>query len=185
MNSASFFVQRRSAVCVAFLMMTGCGSPQVQTTPLVPTSQNLVSTGVQPAIDCPIVGKTYTRSDGNGQASVKFQEAYAKAGTYPTDLRTRVVYSHWPQNRPTIYRKFTMGTCGLESGKKPLGQARESGGSSEMKCVDGVCTLTLNIEIAYTPPATVPGGKGGNSTSFATLLISRRRASIRAGFRTS
>ncbi len=159
MNSSSFLLQRRCAVFVSVLMMTGCGSPQVQTTPLAPTLRNVVSTDVHPAVDCPIVGKTYTRSDRKGQASMKFQEAWTKAGPYESDLRTRLVYTHWPQNRPYVYRKVTISTCGVESGKPPVGQIREGSGNARIECHDGDCTITLDFDVVYQPPIKLQGGK--------------------------
>jgi hypothetical protein len=160
MNRVSFLMRRCFVACVAISMIAGCAGSQMQSTPPAPMLPNLASIGISPmAADCPIVGKTYTRGGANGQASMKFQEAYAKVGTFPTRVRTRLVYTHWPENRPIIYRNLKMSTCGPESGKSPVGQAREGGGSSRFECFNGVCTITLDIEISYKPPATLPGGK--------------------------
>jgi hypothetical protein len=106
MNSVSFLIRRCFVVCVAILMMAGCAGSQMQTTPPVRMPPSLASTSMSPlAADCPIVGKTYTRGGSNGQVSMTFQEAYAKIGA-PTRLRTRLVYSHWPEKRQYIYLKI-------------------------------------------------------------------------------
>jgi hypothetical protein len=108
---------------------------------------------------CPTVGKTYARGDAKGKVSVKFQQAYTKAGEPYERLRTQLVYSNWPQNRPTIYRKDTITTCGRESGKAPVGEVETGGGSLHEQCHNGTCTITLNLEVKYKPPATLPGGR--------------------------
>ena len=88
MNSASLFVQRRSAVCVAFLMMTGRGSRRYR-----------------PRLSCqrrrPRIDRRRTRNrlpdrsqDLHAQrrewaGNLKFREP-TPTGTSPTDLRTRV-----------------------------------------------------------------------------------------------
>jgi len=155
----SLFNRRRLAVFGAILFTAGCGSQQGPSLPLPPASQNVAALGVQPAAACPVVGKTYTRSDGRGQASMKFQEAWTKAGPYESYLRTKLVYTNWPQNRPLIYKKLTMSTCGQESGKPPIGQIREGSGSTKIECRDNVCSVTLDFDVVYQPPTKLPGGK--------------------------
>lgn len=159
MPYASSFMRPYLAACVVMLFAAGCGSPQVSSTPLAPTAQSVAPAGVQPAVDCPVVGKTYTRSDGNGQAALKFQEAWTKAGPYESYLRTELVYRNWPSNRPFVYRKITVSTCGLESGKPAVGQAREGTGRSDAVCRDGRCTYTLHFDVVYQPPLKLQGGK--------------------------
>jgi hypothetical protein len=50
-------------------------------------------------------------------------------------------------------------TCGPESGKPPVGKPDEIGESAKFECFNGICTITLDIEIFYRPPASLPGGK--------------------------
>ena len=158
MNCMSFFMRRLGA-CVAIFIISGCASSQIQTTPPASVQQSVVATGMQPAVDCPIVGKTYTRGGTDGQASMTFREAYSKAGPYESYLRVRLVYTHWRQSRPLIYKKLTLSTCGLESGKKPIGEVREGTGSLKMECVDGICTITLDFDAIYQPPVALGGMK--------------------------
>src|ERR1700735_1210055 len=148
MNCMSLFMRRLGA-CVAIFIVSGCASSQMQAMPPASVQQSVASSRVQPAVDCPIVGKTYTRGGANGQASMTFRETYSKAGTYESYLRVRLVYTHWRQSRPLIYKKLTLSACGLESGKKPIGAVREGTGSLKMECVDGICTVTLDFDAIY------------------------------------
>jgi hypothetical protein len=161
MIAESFFVRRCLGVSIAVFILTACGGSQMQPAPLTALSQGLVSTDILPMdAVCPTVGKTYTRGGANGKVSIEFQEAYSQAGPLHTKLRTRLAYSNWPQDRGIIYMQPTMGsTCGPESGKPPVGQVRLSGGKSNVSCVQRVCTITLDLELDYTPPTTLPGGK--------------------------
>ena len=154
-------MRRSIGICVTLITLTACAGSQFATAPPAAAPQPLISIDSAPMTggSCPIVGRTIKRSDGKGQASVTFQEAYTKAGAFSERLRTRLVYSNWPQNRPTIYRKIAIGTCGPEAGKAPVGEASAGGGSYSEECHNGVCTITINEEIRYNPPATLPGGK--------------------------
>jgi hypothetical protein len=159
MNIVSFSM-RSMGVCLALAMMTACAGSQIATAPPAALPQPMLSIDSAPMMaTCPMVGKTYKRSDGKGQVSMTFREAYAKAGSFSERLRTRLVYNNWPENRPTIYRNLTITTCGPESGKAPVGETGGTGGSVSEECHNGVCTITLNLEIIYRPPATLPGGK--------------------------
>lgn len=158
MGYFSLFMRRHVGACAAIVLAAGCAAPQAQTVPAAVAPQHL-SIAVQPAVDCPVVGKTYTRSDGHGRASMKFQEAWTKAGPYESLLRTELVYDNWPANRPFVYRKLVLNTCGPESGKAPVGEVSESGGNSEGKCQDGLCTWTIRFDVVYRPPLKLPNGK--------------------------
>lgn len=155
-------VSRRAlGVGVAVFILTACSGSPGTTVPPAQLSPGLqTAPNAQPAMACPIVGKTYVRGDSKGKVSMKFQQAYVKAGSFETRLRTQFVYSNWPENRPLIYGDNTkMTTCGLESGKAALGSVNCCGGSSHSECTNGVCTYVLNLEIRYHPPATLPTRK--------------------------
>lgn len=159
MNVVAFRTRRSLGICVALFMITACTGSQLQTVPPAAVPQNLASTRNVPMMEtCPIVGKTYTRSDGRGKVSITFQEAYSKVGNYFERLRTRVVYSNWPESRQLIYKNLKITTCGPESGKAPVGDAETGGGSFHAECHDGVCTYTITSELRYKPPATLPSG---------------------------
>jgi hypothetical protein len=161
-NNLLLSMRRCLGICIAVLMIAGCGGSQIPTVSPAAVSQSLGSTNIVPMLAvCPDPGKTYARSDGNGQVSIVFQQAYAKAGPYDMRIRTRITYTHWPENRPLIYNSLNprMGTCGPESGKSPVGTVKVVGINFSSVCVNGDCTYTDTMDMSYKPPATLPGGK--------------------------
>jgi len=151
--------RRAAAICVFLASFTACGGPQGTAVPPAAVQGSIVSPqSTAEATSCPVVGKTYTRGDSKGKVSIQFRQAYVKAG-YNARLRTQLVYSNWPEDRPLLYRGNKLTTCGIESGKPPLGEVQCCGGSTHGECHNGVCTWTLNLEINYRPPATLPSRK--------------------------
>lgn len=154
-------VSRRAlGVGVAVFMMAACSGSQGGTVPPAPVAPGFqFAPNAQPTVDCPIVGKTYVRGDAKGKVSMKFQQAYVKVGQYAERFRTQMVYSNWPIDRPFLYRSNKLTTCGLASGKAPLGTIDCCGGSVHADCSQGICTYVLDLEIRYKPPATLPSRK--------------------------
>jgi hypothetical protein len=106
-------------------------------------------------IACPVVGKTYKRS--NSLSTV------AKKVTYPvfhTILSWTVTFAHQASINPPVKYQPWMSTCGPASSQKPFGRVRNLGLTSlKSSCDNGVCTVTASYSIEYTPKKHLPGNK--------------------------
>lgn len=157
------------AACIAAAMLAGCGGAQVQPAVNLPQTAGQASPSF-PALrlglhnpdalpECPAVGKTYTTGNASGRVSMFFNSTQVPLSAGRVYLGIKLVYSDWPESRPVLHYVLQPITCGPQAGKKPVGTAREFGGSFHQTCVNGICRIEISFELEYTLPQTLPGNK--------------------------
>jgi hypothetical protein len=170
-------IDLRSTCCslAAFttIALAGCGTSQLQTTPAAASPQNAVAAApsLQSAAACPVVGKTYKMSVPPGQISATLAAASVKAGSTGR-LQTRLIFSKWPEGRTIDVTDVNDVGCGPQSKNPSHATVEEGGGRRSDKCHHDVCTITLDTEIKYAAPTTLPGDK---PYKFDVVRFTRKR----------